>query len=87
MQRVVQARTQATQGVRGVGREHVAHVVDAARAGARHSRDVLRRGASMRSPSRAVPQSGVSFLLDLTVPDPNYVLHRDCLLYLYVKYT
>jgi hypothetical protein len=48
-------RTQATQGVRGVGREHVAHVVDAVRAAARLARDVLRRQASVRSPSRAVP--------------------------------
>ena len=44
-------RTQSTQSVRGVGREHVAHVIDAIRAlvGARHARDVLRYRASMRS--------------------------------------
>jgi hypothetical protein len=34
-------------------------------------------------------RSGVSFLPDFTVPDPTSyaVLHRDCILYLYVKYT
>lgn len=37
--------------VYGVGREHGTHAVDAIRAAPRHVRDVLRRQASMRSPS------------------------------------
>jgi YidC/Oxa1 family membrane protein insertase len=32
-------------------------------------------------------QSDVSSLPDLTVLDPYYVLHRDCILYLNVNYT
>jgi hypothetical protein len=75
--RVATCRAQATEGVRGIGREHVVHVVDAVRAGARHARDVLQRRVCVCALLLEQFQwSSVSFLPDLTVPDPYHILHR-----------
>ena len=81
------------QGVRGVGHEHIARAIDAARTCACHAWDALQHEASMCSPSKSLLSNHIG-AVSCSFPISQfrtqhltqyYILHRDCILYLYVK--